>query len=471
MNYTLLKELIEEKQQKFSEVSDKIWGYAEPAFKEVKSSSLQQQIMSDEGFTIEKGIGGIATAFSASFGSGKPVIAFLGEFDALPALSQKADVTHQEALSEGEYGHGCGHHLLGAACMQACVAVKDYLLQNNLSGTVIYYGCPAEEGGAGKAFMVREGCFDDCDICLSWHPYSATVGSLSSLANARVYYNFQGVSSHAAVSPHLGRSALDAVELMNVGVNYLREHIIPEARIHYAVTNSGGNAPNVVQAKAQVLYSIRAPKNEQVHQLLTRVNAVAQGAAMMTGTTVNVQVASAYADVLQNKTLDSLAFKHISEVYPIKYTDEELEYAKAFHAVGDKGDWLTYQAMAKMFYGEKGEGFFKGAMADAVFPPNPQKMGSTDVGDVSWKVPTTWFSGACYALGTPAHSWLSVAQGKSPIAHRGMTAAATVMARCAVDILNQPEIASQAKRDFEKALDGKTYESIIPPEVKAGMIE
>lgn len=319
--------------------------------------------------------------------------------------------------------------------------------------------------------MVREGCFDDCDVCLAWHPYSVTIGSISSLANVRVYYNFQGISSHAAVSPHLGRSALDAVELMNVGVNYLREHIIPEARIHYAVTNSGGNAPNVVQAKAQVLYSIRAPKNEQVYELLDRVNAVAQGAAMMTGTKVNIQIVSAYADVVQNRTLDQLAFKHINEIYPIKYTDEELEYAKVFHDIGNKEECLMYQEMAKRLYGERGEGLFKGAMADAVFPPNPQKMGSTDVGDVSWNVPTTWFSGACFALGTPAHSWLVVAQGKSKIAHGGMTAAATVMARCAIDILKQPQIALQAEMDLKEALDGKVYQSIIPKETKVGIIE
>ncbi|WP_027626530.1 amidohydrolase [Clostridium lundense] len=471
MDYILLEELIEQKHKKFEEISDKIWEYAEPGYKEVNSSDIQRQVMSEEGFTIENGIGDITTAFRASFGNGKPIIAFLGEFDALPELSQKADVTHKEPLLEGGYGHGCGHHLLGTACMQACVAIKDYLLQNHISGTIIYYGCPAEEGGAGKAFMVREGCFDGCDICLAWHPYSATIGSISSLANARVYYNFEGISSHAAVSPHLGRSALDAVELMSVGVNYLREHIIPEARIHYAVTNSGGNAPNVVQANAQVLYSIRTPKNEQVYELLDRVNAVAQGAAMMTGTKVNIQVVSAYADVVQNRTLDQLAFKHISEVYPIKYTDEELEYAKAFHDIGSKEECLMYQEMARRFYGEKGEDLFEGAMADAVFPPNPQKMGSTDVGDVSWNVPTTWFSGACFALGTPAHSWLAVAQGKSKIAHDGMTAAATVMARCAIDILNEPEIVLQAKRDFEKALDKKTYKSIIPKETKAGIIE
>jgi aminobenzoyl-glutamate utilization protein B len=461
MDYVLLEKLIEEKQEKFQVVSDKIWKFAEPAYKEFESSSLQQQVMTDEGFIIEKGIGGIETAFRAKFGKGRPVIAFLGEFDALPGMSQKSDAVHHEPIQGQECGHGCGHNLLGTACMQACVAAKDYIMENKLSGTIIYYGCPAEEGGAGKAYMVREGCFDDCDVCLTWHPYSVTVGSFSSLANARVYYNFEGVSSHAAVSPHLGRSALDSVELMNVGVNYLREHIIPEARIHYAVTNTGGVSPNVVQSTAQVLYLIRAPKNDQLFELMERVNAIAKGAAMMSGTTVNIQVVSTCADIVQNKTLDNLVFKHLNEVYPLMYTDEEIKYAETFHAIGNKEDYLTYQALARKFFGEKGKGYFKATMADAVFPPNPQKIGSTDVGDVSWNVPTTWFSGNCYALGTPLHTWLAVAQGKSPIAYRGMTAAAKVLARCAVDILNKPEIAEQAKMDLEKATSGKKYQSII----------
>ena len=471
MQYKLLEKHIMEKEKKFHDVSDEIWSYAEPAYEEVKSSELQQEVMAGEGFTIEKGIAGIGTAFKATFGSGKPVIGFLGEFDALPGLSQKADLTHEEPLVDGGYGHGCGHNLLGTACMQAAVAAKDYLTENDIPGTIIYFGCPAEEGGAGKAFMVREGSFDNCDICIAWHPYAVTVGSTSSLANARVYYTFTGISSHAAVSPHLGRSALDSVELMNVGVNYLREHMIPEARIHYAVTDTGGNAPNVVQANAQVLYSIRAPKNDQLSELLERVNNIAKGAAMMCGTTVDIQVVSAYADVVQNKTLDQLAFKHISDIYPLKYTEEEMEYAKGFYALGDKVEISTYQALASKFLGEKGEGLFKGPLADGVFPPNPMKMGSTDVGDVSWNIPTTWFSGNCYALGTAAHTWLAVAQGKSSIAHRGMTAAATVMARCAVDILNEPKIVEQAKKDLEKNLNGRKYESIIPMDIKPGMID
>lgn len=471
MKYELLENFINEKRKRFQEISDEIWSYAEPAFQEFKSSELQQNAMAEEGFSIENGIAGIETAFSASFGSGNPVIGFLGEFDALPGLSQKTDVLEHEPLVEGEWGHGCGHNLLGVGGMQAAVGVKDYLLENKLSGTVIYYGCPGEEGGAGKAFMQREGAFDECDVCLAWHPYAVTVGSTTTLANARVYYTFKGVSSHAAVSPHLGRSALDSVELMNIGVNYLREHMIPEARIHYAVTNTGGNAPNVVQANAQVLYSIRAPQNDQLFDLLERVNAIAKGSAMMNGTTVEIQVVSAYADVLQNKTLDGLAFKHIKEVYPLDYTEEEIEYAKGYFKVGDKTEIGMVQGLAKKIYGEKGADLFQGPLADAVFPPIPMSMGSTDVGDVSWNIPTTWFSGSSYALGSGAHTWNVVAQGKSSIAHKGMEAAAIVMARCAVDILNDPKIAEQAKADLNASLNGREYKTIIPKGTKPGMIK
>jgi aminobenzoyl-glutamate utilization protein B len=396
------------------------------------------------------------------------VVGLLGEFDALPQLSQKADLTRPEPENPGAPGHGCGHHLLGAGCMQAAVAVKDYLLEHPCQGTVIYYGCPAEEGGAGKAFMVREGCFEDCDVCLAWHPYSATFASVSSLANARIIYNFTGKSAHAAAAPHLGRSALDAVELMNVGVNYMREHMLPEARVHYAVTDTGGDAPNVVQARAQVLYSVRAPRTDQVYELAQRVHNIARGAALMTETQVDIQVVSSYADVLQNKTLDGLVYRHMQEVFPLSYTEEELAYAQRFHEVGDPGDWKAYQAMAVKLLGEKGRELFQGAMADVCVPPMPLKTGSTDVGDVSWNVPTAWFGSACFALGTPAHSWLAVAQGKSAIAHRGMAGAAMVLARTALDLMEQPQLVDSARADMERAKGGAEYQTLIPTDVKAG---
>lgn len=468
MNYELLNALIEGKAARFADAADTIWGFAEMRYHEHRSAALQKELMKNEGFVIEENLGGIATAFRASYGHGHPVIGILGEFDALPALSQQADVTEPAPIVPGAPGHGCGHHLLGAGCMQAAVAIKDYLAQNPCEGTVIYFGCPAEEGGAGKAFMVREHCFDDCDACLAWHPFSANFASVSSLANARIIYDFTGRAAHAAASPHLGRSALDAVELMNVGVNYMREHMIPEARVHYAVTDTGGDAPNVVQAHAQVIYSVRAPKTDQVYELAQRVHNIARGAALMTETTVDIRVVSAYADVLQNKTLDGLVYKHMQELLPLAYSAEELAYAEKFHAVGDPGDWKTYQGLAAKFAGEKGKELFRGAMADAIFPPNPLKSGSTDVGDVSWVVPSAWFGSACFALGTSTHSWLAVAQGKSSIAHRGMTAAANVIARTALDIFEQPALLDAIREDMEKAKGGAVYRSLIPDDVKAG---
>lgn len=468
MDFQLLDTIIKNKKNIFQNVSNSIWGFAEMRFQEYKSSELQCETLKQEGFDVEEGIGGIPSAFKAKFGKGCPVIAFLGEYDALSQLSQKADIMHKEPVVPDAPGHGCGHQLLGAGCMQAAVAVKDYLLENPAGGTVVYYGCPGEEGGAGKAFMVREGCFEECDICFAWHPYAATFGSVSTLANARIEYHFTGKASHAATTPHLGRSALDAVELMNVGANFLREHMIPEARVHYAITNTGGDAPNVVQAESTVLYSIRAPRINQVYELVERVNDIAKGAALMTGTSVDIKIGSAYADVLQNKTLDNLVFKHMQQVFPLAYTKEELEYAEKFKEVGDPKEWIMYQNLAAKILGEKGASLFKGAMADFCMPPMPMKAGSSDVGDVSWNVPSSWFGVACFALGTSAHSWQAVAQGKSAIAHRGMTAAATIMARAALEIIENPQIVQTAKADMEKAKNGEEYCTLIPNETKFG---
>ena len=463
-----IEKILSSKFSIFKEVNDRIWDFAEPRFKEIKSLSLQKEVLLKEDFVVKENLGGIKTAFSARYGTGNPIIGILGEFDALPNLSQEADALEHRPLDDKKWGHGCGHNTLGAGCMEACVAIKDYMKEKELNGTIIYYGCPGEEGGAGKAFMIREGCFDECDICLAWHPYSVNFGSTSTLANVRVVYNFHGVSSHAATSPHLGRSALDAVELMNVGANYLREHILPDTRIHYAITNTGGDAPNVVQSEAEVIYAIRAPHNEEVIELLNRVNSVAKGAAMMTETTVDIKVVSAYADVLQNTTLDSLIYTKMKEVLPIKYTDEELEYAKKFKDVGDERDIKTYENMAIKMLGEGATKLFEGPMVNGVFPPTSLKMGSTDVGDVSWNIPTSWFGVACYSLGTAAHSWQAVAQGKSALAYKGMYAAAKILSLTAIELFENLKIVDEAKKDFIAAKKGIEYKSIIPIEVKAG---
>lgn len=465
MENSLLKHIIEEKKYIFEDVNEQIWKYAEPQFKENKSVALQIKILKSEGFQITEQIAGISTAFKATFGKGNPVIGILGEYDALPNLSQEANLAEKRSIETNGYGHGCGHNTLGTAAMQSAVAIKDYILKTNMQGTIIYFGCPAEEGGAAKAFMVRENCFNECDVCLTWHPYSVNIGSISTLAYIKTKYNFHGVSSHAAVSPHLGRSALDAVELMNVGANYLREHTLPETRIHYAVTNTGGTAPNVVQAEAEVVYVIRAPKNDQVVELLERVNAVAKGAAMMTGTTVDISVLSGCADILQNKTLNSLVYKNMKEVLPLSYTEEELLYAEKFKSIGSLEDLTMYQSIAKKLFEDTAKENLKVPMAQFVFPPMDLKLGSTDVGDVSWNVPTTWFNVACYSLGTPAHSWQLVAQGKSSLAHKGMTAAATIIAMTAIDLIENPSIVEKTKEDLVNELDGRSYKNVLPASI------
>jgi aminobenzoyl-glutamate utilization protein B len=297
-------------------------------FEEYQSVELLCKILSDEGFSLEKGIGGIPTAFAASFGSGSPVVAILGEYDALAGLSQTNGVAKQEPLVSGQSGHGCGHNLLGAGSLAAVVAVRHYLEANKMPGTIRYYGCPGEEGGSGKTFMAREGVFDGVDIALTWHPMTHnTIFSMSTLANYQVAFKFHGKSSHAGTTPHLGRSALDAVELMNVGVNYLREHIIQEARVHYAVTNSGGASPNVVQAEAEVLYLIRAPKVDQVQGIYERICKIARGAAMMTETECEIVFDKACSNYIPNSVLGKLLLENFKVVGVPRPDESEARFA------------------------------------------------------------------------------------------------------------------------------------------------
>ncbi|MHA1675002.1 MAG: amidohydrolase, partial [Promethearchaeota archaeon] len=320
---------LDKNKDRFVQISDKIWEFAEPRFEEVKSAKLQIETLKEEGFTVTQGVADMPTAFIGSYGTEGSVVAILGEYDALSELSQVPDSLEKKPLVEGKCGHGCGHHLLGVGSLAAAIAVKNELENRKLPGIIRYYGCPAEEGGSGKTFMVREGLFKDVDIALCWHPFSMNfMFSVSTLANVQAYFRFTGKSAHAAAAPHLGRSALDAVELMNVGVNYLREHIISEARVHYAVTNTGGNAPNVVQANAEVLYLIRAPTILQVNEIYERVQMVAKGAAMMTGTEVEVVFDKAASNFIPNDVVGDVLFKHFQKIGGPKFTDEEREYAK-----------------------------------------------------------------------------------------------------------------------------------------------
>jgi aminobenzoyl-glutamate utilization protein B len=457
------------------QASDKIWDYAETAFEEFQSSELIKNILSERGFDVESGTGGIDTAFCATFGEGGPVVGILAEYDALSGLSQKAGLAVRDAATPGGNGHGCGHNLFAGASLGAAIAVREYLASNKLRGTVKLFGCPGEEGGSGKAFMAREGVFDVLDAAFAWHPMSVNaILDMSLLANYQVLYKFTGVASHAASAPDKGRSALDAVELMNVGVNFLREHVIQEARIHYAITNSGGFSPNVVQPHAEVLYLIRAPRTSQVEEIYRRVNKIAQGAALMTETDLEIQFIKACSNVVPNKTLSKVLHDNLTiQELPV-YTADELKFAGEIAktspgaASADLNRYLKSHPADLRECIKRLEGK---PMCDIVLPfyhddPDQILAGSSDVGDVSWIAPTAQVVTACYALGTPEHSWQLVSQGRTSVGHKGMLLAARVMAGGAVDLFESPEIIERAKAELRDRLDGETYRSAIPADVK-----
>ncbi len=463
-----IEAIVESQAGVFEDVSDRVWDYAELMFEEVKSCALQKKVLRELGFTVDENIKGLPTAFIASWGSGHPVIAILGEYDALANLSQKPDCSSPDPAEPGKPGHGCGHNLLGGASLAATVAVKDLMDQGKMSGTIRYYGCPAEENAGGKAFLVKAGCFDDVDIAITWHPgYMNKVTENGSLANFRVFFTFHGLASHAAGAPHLGRSALDAVELMDVGVNYMREHMIDEARIHYAIINSGGTAPNVVQAEAQVLYAIRAPKVTQVKELYERVCDCARGAALMTQTKVDIKQVAAYSDYVACDVISEKLGEHLDEVIPIDYTAEELAFAQQFREAITELDKNNLKGLAKKIAGKDAAKILEQPIWNFVIKqPLGGSKGSTDVGDVSWVVPTGQFGVATLAAGTPGHAWQVVAQGKGSVAHKGMLAAAKVMAATACDFLTDPALVEAAKKSWLETLDGETYPSPLPKDAK-----
>ncbi|WP_054940533.1 M20 family metallopeptidase [Paenibacillus ihuae] len=459
-------QLVENKRDLFIQASDDIWGYAETRFEEYKSAQLLSEILEHEGFTVEREAGGLETGFIGSYGSGHPVIAILGEFDALSGLSQVAgEAAYQPLIPEGN-GHGCGHNLLGTGALAAAVAVKDYMQESGMSGTVRYYGCPAEESGSGKAFMAKAGLFNDVDAAFSWHPGTAnSVWHMSSLANINVTFRFKGQSAHAGAAPHLGRSALDAVELMNVGTNYMREHMIDLARVHYAVTNTGGKSPNVVQAEAEVVYLIRAPKSKQVTELFERIKNIAQGAALMTGTQVEHVVEGATSNLIPNATLEKRMHQNLLDLGLPEYTAEEKVLAKAIYETIPEIDKADAAMMAGKALAAR---LAEQPLAEFVKPYHEQMVimtGSTDVGDVSWIVPTAQCSTATWAYATPIHAWQVVAQGKSTYAHKGMLLAGKTMALSALQALLSPELIAEAKAEHAERLDGEAYICPIPAEI------
>lgn len=460
---SFVKEAIEGDFPIFRKVAEEIWNLAETKFEEVRSARLQADLMRENGFTVTEGIAGIPTAFMAEYGEGGPVIAMLGEYDALDAMSQKPALPEKQAIVEGEAGHGCGHHILGTAGALAAVAARKYLEAKGIPGRVRYYGCPAEEGGNAKTFMVREGLFGDVDVALSWHPGTLNaVMAVNSLAYYQTHFHFRGIASHAGTSPHLGRSALDAVELMNVGVNYLREHVPQSSRIHYAITNAGGAFPNIVQSSASVLYLVRSPSQTGARDIIERVQKIAQGAALMTGTTVEWKITTAAASFLGNDVLEGLYEANLAAVDAPDFDDEDIRLARAFK------DTFSAADIAESF-----DQFELVEDPDLILHRSSLQRGakrlqhffSTDVADVSRVIPTAQFYGACYAIGTPFHSWQMVAQGMAPAAMKGMKYAANVIASTALDLFGDPSLVEAAKKEFRMRSLKEPYECPIPPDV------
>lgn len=464
----IISALIEKKRDAFITVSDQIWETPEIYFEEHRSAEYLCHALEAEGFHVEKGIAGLDTGFVASFGSAGPVVAILGEYDALTGLSQKKGMVTNDPIISGGHGHGCGHNLLGAGAFAAAVAIKDYMEQTGFAGTVKYFGCPAEEAGSGKAYLARAGLFADVDFALSWHPATIPgIMNISSLANYSVRFQFHGKSAHAAAAPHLGRSALDAVELMNVGVNYMREHMIPEARVHYAITDTGGISPNVVQPHAEVVYLIRAPKKQQVKELYERVYDIARGAALMTGTTMETVFEGTASNLIPNTVLAKVMHENLVAVGVPTYDEEDQHFAQQIQ------ETLSAEDMRAALVGldkETAKQLKGKAIADVIGPLPAYEFtlsGSTDVGDVSWVVPTMQCMTTCWALGTPFHTWQVVSQGAMPIAHKGMLQAGKVMACTAIAVMENPAMIEQAKAEWQERLEGEEYASLIPDDVQS----
>ena len=454
---------VDEKKDAFTALADRIWDHPEIAYAEQRSVAEHTAMLEREGFRVTRDVAGIPTAVMGEAGEGGPVIAILGEYDALPGLSQEAGVAEHRPVEANGAGHGCGHNLLGSAALLAAAAVKDYLAANGLRGRVRYYGCPAEEGGAAKTFMVRAGAFADADIAISWHPSAFSgVMEAASLANTRIDFHFTGRASHAAAAPHLGRSALDAVELMNVGVNYMREHMPSDARIHYAMLDGGGIAPNVVQASAKVRYAIRARELPDLWPLIERVKKVAQGAALMTETTIDFKVVSAVSNLLGNTPLERAMHDQFLRLGPPPFDAEDRAFAKQIQAT------LTREDIVASCQRAGATPKFDTPLCDLIVPLEAKRaamLGSTDVGDVSWTVPTVQARGATYAIGTPGHSWQLTAQGKNPAAHKGLVHVAKIMAATAAEALRDETLIARAKADHQARTAAQPYICPLPKDV------
>jgi aminobenzoyl-glutamate utilization protein B len=422
---------LDAKRDTYAGVANQIWSFAEVGYQEEKSSALLQSQLRSAGFAVRSGVADIPTAFVASWGSGRPIIGIVGEFDALPGLSQKA-VPQRDAVQEGQPGHGCGHHLFGTASTAAAIAVKEWLESNRRTGTIRFYGTPAEEGGAGKVYMVRAGLFDDVDAVVSWHPADRNgVSPVSTLANISAKFRFHGVSAHAAAAPDKARSALDAVEAMDDMVNMMREHVPQETRIHYVIT-SGGKAPNVVPDFAEVYYVARQPDMRVLDGIWERIVNAAKGAALGTGTTMDMEIIGAVYNVLPNEYLSSLQRKNLQKVGGITYTPNERAFAESIR-----------KTLSEPMLPLGSESQIQPVREELTYA-------STDMGDVSWRVPTVQLSAATWVPGTPAHSWQAVAAGGTSIGAKGMMVAAKTMTLTTIDLFSDPSHIRKAREEFDR---------------------
>lgn len=448
--------------EKTKQIAKDIWDYAEISYTETRSARVLIDALKEEGFEIEEGIAGMPTAFTATFknGTGKPVMGHLAEYDALECLSQKAGVPEVDPVVAGAPGHGCGHNLLGAACFASSVALKDYLTDNNLDGTVIFFGCPAEEGAGSKQFIARAGYFDNVDFVYCWHPATQNeVAAKGSSAIMGANFIFDGVASHAGGAPHLGRSALDACELMNIGVNYLREHMIDPARVHYAYSDAGGTAPNVVQAHAVIKYEVRSPKVAQMQELFARVVDVAKGAALMTGTKMHYEVTMAFSDYLANKTLAPIMSECLAEYGAPEWTEEDFKLASKFLHTYSKETLKTIKEGLEEYYPDRVDEVLKRPLATEVRAFDPRETrynsGSTDVGDVGYATPTVMLNMATACIGNVGHSWQNTAFSGSEIGMKGMLRAAEIMTLSFVRTMDKPELIEKAKEELRRKNGGK----------------
>ena len=453
----------------YTTVSDAIWDHPETNFHEDFAVTTLTSILRSHGFSITENLGGLPNAFRAEYGSGSPVVAYLGEYDALSSLSQKAGCARKEALVPGAPGHGCGHNLLGVGALAAAIAVKEMIERGELTGTVVYLGCPAEETGSAKAFMARDHVFDGIDAMLTWHPWDYNgIWPGGSLANVKMIFRFKGQSAHAASSPHLGRSALDALELMNVGVQFLREHVPDDTRIHYAITDAGGLSPNVVQGRAEAVYLVRSQRLADLESIKQRVIDCARGAAIMTGTEMEMEFVKGCSNILPNTVMEETLIESMKEIGVPAYTQDELALANSLHEALESPE-TTLQKITKLCDSRTRESVLahQGDPLYTFIAPHcpsdaPIIPVSTDVGDASWCAPTSQVACAAWAADTPAHSWQAVAIGRSSVAHKSMLLAAKTIALTGAKLMADGDLLARAKCEFNGRIAQQPYLCPIP---------